>query len=572
MTKLLTIFDKNLNQRVFRVMEEREIDYKIDTILTISASSQTITVGDSVTISGVLTDTNSVPLGGQYVKILKNNVVIDTITTNSSGVYTKTITGLGSGTHHFHTVYDGDDDYDNCFSSTVDVTVQSYVNTALSIDVPLVLVYSDEFNISGALTDSSDDGLVGETVKLLVGNTVVDTTTTTTDGEYSFTHTPVATGNHTFQVAYDGSGNYNSCTSSTVSRTVGKETSVLTVTSPINNLTTYDTTVAFTGTLTDDDGTVMDGEDIVISESGTTLTTLTTDSNGGFSGSVSGLSIGSHLFSIAYDGDNNYTSSTASRTVTVHNHTTTLSLSSTKDIIETGETATITALLEQDGSAYSGQTLTYQILNGSTVIDSGSDTTDANGEISISYTGTGIGDVDIIVSYSSLTETYAIEDCQYYNTSEVTRTSTNGSTIYDNNMSVALPTNCEISFDVWSNVTLASGQHRYFLLPKSQYNSGTTQPQYALWMDYVGDSFRIGLGKRESNNTYQFEQFASTIETYHTIKFVKNGTTVEMYVDNELKTTQTISWINNYTDYCFSMMRWSASGTSKIRNVKIKAL
>lgn len=64
----------------------------------------------------------------------------------------------------------------------------------------------------------------------------------------------------------------------------------------------------------------------------------------------------------------------------------------------------------------------------------------------------------------------------------------------------------------------------------------------------------------------------ATLGTYHTIQFVKDNTDISVYIDDNLIGSFTLSWIDNYTDYCMSMMRWSASGTSKIKNVKFKQL
>ena len=169
-------------------------------------------------------------------------------------------------------------------------------------------------------------------------------------------------------------------------------------------------------------------------------------------------------------------------------------------------------------------------------------------------------------------EIFVVEDCIYWNETEVTRSTTNGSTIYDNGMSVALPVNCEICFDTWSNNSASSGEHRFFLLPKSQYSSGTTQPQYGLYVDQLGTG-KGNIGKRQNNSSVGILMgFTLATNTYHTWKFVKTGTSIEFYCDDELKTTESESWIDDYTDYCFSMMRWTTGGTSRLRNVKIKPL
>ena len=171
-----------------------------------------------------------------------------------------------------------------------------------------------------------------------------------------------------------------------------------------------------------------------------------------------------------------------------------------------------------------------------------------------------------------LQETYTIEDCIYYHTNEVSRASRNGSTIYDNNLSVALPSKCEISFDFYSTVSSGGYEHRFFLLPKSQFSTDTTQPQYALYVDQKGSN-KGTAGKRENNSTVGIvSNYTCNGSTYHTVKWVRDGTSVKIYIDDELKTTQTITWIDNYSNYCFSMMIWSSTAQSKMKNAKIKPL
>lgn len=289
--------------------------------------------------------------------------------------------------------------------------------TVLTIDVPLNLVYSDAFNITGTLKDSNQTGLSGETVKLKVGNTVVDSTTTTTGGAYSFTQTPVATGNHSFQVVYEGSVTYNASQSSIVNRVVGKETTVLTVANPTDNYMTYDSNISFTGRLTDDEGNPLSGKTISINGAYVTYT-VTTQSDGSFSTSKA-YGSGTWNFTISFEGDSNYTSSSVNRSVMIREHDYDISISADKPILSYSDedSCTVTCLLTDNHVAIEGETLSYTVKHGATVLDSGSDTTDANGEISFTYTATGVGDVTIEVDYSTLLqETFVIQDCWYYST------------------------------------------------------------------------------------------------------------------------------------------------------------
>ena len=556
-------------------------------------------------------------------------------------------------------------------------------NTRVTIDVPLILIYSDEFLISGTLETSTYSRLNGKTVKLKVGNTVVATTTTNINGEYSFTHTPVSTGNHSFQVIFEGTNIHAASQSSVVNRTVDKETSVIN----LDGISTqhYGDTVIFGGQLLDNDGQYISSASVKYYLNNSLVTTLTTDAQGRFSTSKSVDSFDTQNIKFIYDGDSNYTNCEGSSQIDVYQPQ--LSLTSNKNILSyaDNDSATITAQLIDnaptpqnlaiadteiiftypststaysdfssipvqydsfellfksqgatfyiygddeyplrqidipnnnsskfrliwdktklslyqddevllnsitnylDGEAvtsYTDSHVRFATLNNNTVdltnikiqnILSNTIDTDANGQAIFTYNSQGIGDITISANIdgSLVTERYDIQDCNYYNTAEVTRSSTNGSTIYDNSLSQALPSKCEISLDVWSNNT-SSGEHRFFILPKTQYSSDTTQPSYAIYFDLLKNN-QVALGKRENNSSQSvgFQMATATLGTYHTIQFVKDNTDISVYIDDNLIGSFTLSWIDNYTDYCMSMMRWSASGTSKIKNVKFKPL
>lgn len=445
-------------------------------------------------------------------------------------------------------------------------------DTYLTIDVPLSLIYSDAFNITGNLTDYNGDGLSGKSVDLLVGSTVVDSTTTITNGAYSFTSTPVRTGNHEFKVVFNGDSSYDSSESVTVSRVIGKETSVIVNNTDMSKIG-FDYSNDYANKHIEFFLKTDDGEVIANASAKVDHMSVHTDNNG----YCNGIFITDpSSTSITYAGDENY--SPCSLTLQFVRQVPTVIQVTGDSVIQKEESTTLTVtVLDQDGDVIPNCTLSYSAKHGSTDVASGTlARTDSNGQATVSYTGTGIGDVDFTFTYNAngtlLQKTFVVEDCNYWNTAEVTRTSTNGSTIYDNNMSEALPTNCEISFDIWSNNSNTSGEHRFFLLPKSQYCNNTVQPQYALYVDQMGGD-KGRLGQRNNNGTFDFiEKYSLTSSSYHTVKIIKTNDSLEFYVDDTLKTTQVLDWINNYTDYCFSMMRWTSSGTSKLKNIKIKTL
>ena len=193
---------------------------------------------------------------------------------------------------------------------------------------------------------------------------------------------------------------------------------------------------------------------------------LTTNENGEFTGTVTGLTTGQKLITATFEGDDEYNRSTINKHITMLETTIELSLTSPTPIIEVGGTSVITATLTKNGLPYVNQEIGYQIKHGSTVIDADSDFTNNSGQITISYTGTGVGDVDIIVTFSAtVQETFTVEDCVVYR-----------ETLSTNITDLTLPTKYTLEFDMpsTSNGTYATigtdSTHRIFVGQMSQSN------------------------------------------------------------------------------------------------------
>lgn len=186
--------------------------------------------------------------------------------------------------------------------------------------------------------------------------------------------------------------------------------------------------------------------------------------------------------------------------------------------------------------------------------------------------GIGAGDLNIKAECRLLIQTCSIEDNHYYNSAEVTRTTTNGSTIYDNNMSIVLPSKCEISFDIQASNVNVSSERRYFILPKSQYSSGTSQPLYALFIQFGSSVLECGKRENGALSVFTGGTHSASNNTYYNVKFIRDNDSIKVYIDDVLWKTGNASFLDNYSDWTLSMIRWSATGTSKIKNVKIKSL
>lgn len=315
---------------------------------------------------------------------------------------------------------------------------------------------------------------------------------------------------------------------------------------------------------------VLTGATVKFYNGTTLLGTAITDLNGIATYTYTPSQLGTFTFHTVFEGTENFTNCNSNNVnITVINAPTSLVLEADKSILShyDNDNCTLTATLyNNNNTPMEGLGVVFK--NGDIVL--ATITTNSSGVAEYTYNSQGVGDVTITAECMNLQETYSIQDCSYYNTTEVTRSSTNGSTIYDNNLIQSLPSKCEISFDLYSDSSSDAGEHRFFLLPKSQYNSGTTQPTNAIYVDAY--KTKMNIGKRESSTVGLYTNLAYGSGSYRNFKIIKDGTDLTFYIDDNLIGISTISWIGNYSDYCLSMMRWRVSGTSKMKNVKFKPL
>lgn len=249
-----------------------------------------------------------------------------------------------------------------------------------------------------------------------------------------------------------------------------------------------------------------------------------------------------------------------------------LVLSADKDILSynDSDSCTITCILDSETGLVENEEINYSIMHNETELAAGTLTTDENGEITLEYAATGVGNVDVIFSLRSLLQkTYEVQDCRYWNSNEVSVTGSNKHTLYDPNLSVTLPTNAEISFDVINEYISGNKDYRWWLLSKSLFN-GMSYPNDALFFDKKLSYILYNQQVNGSTKYSSSKQFSAS--KYANIKYVKNGTSVKVYVDDVFMFEDTVSWIDNYTDYTISMMKWSGDELIKMKNVKIKNL
>ena len=232
---------------------------------------------------------------------------------------------------------------------------------------------------------------------------------------------------------------------------------------------------------------------------------LTTNENGEFTGTVTGLTTGQKVITATFEGDDEYNRATTNKHITILEPTIELTLTSPTPIIEVGGTSVITATLTKNGLPFVNQEISYEIKHGSTIIDTDSDFTNNSGQITISYTGTGVGDINIIASFdSSVQETLAIEDCVVYR-----------ETLSTNITDLTLPTKYKLEFDIpnTSNGTYATigtdSTHRIYVGQMSQSNPSLN----GVWI-YNGSSTAIQNNCPTSPTQNAHYTFTYEDETY----------------------------------------------------------
>lgn len=320
---------------------------------------------------------------------------------------------------------------------------------------------------------------------------------------------------------------------------------------------------------------------------------LTTNENGEFTGTVTGLTTGQKVITATFEGDDEYNRSTTTKHITMLETTIELSLTSPTPIIEVGNTSVITATLTRNGLPFVNQEISYEIKHGSTLIDSDSDFTNNAGQITISYTGTGAGDINIIASFGSYDEeTFVVEDCTFYDDmssnklSEYTTKVGSVTSTYQSgyiqiqgttgfcglapNIELDSSNDWSMECEIKSNSNILNG----VLLLKNNtdyishliYNNTRSEGYASYNYPYTDESkwlFKDASTKGTTNTWYKFKMELINDTLYYYI-YDSNG---------DLYNSKTVSLPSKYQNTnLYFVPTTDGSSTAQFRNIKIKAL
>ncbi len=363
----------------------------IPTTTTITRSASTYVYNATrVTLSGVV---SPAPSGGVITISSPSTGTIGTTGVDTvTGAYSLLVPVRDVGSYTNITAsFGGNGNYASSTSGTTSYSVTK-ASTALTATASSSSVQAgNSITLSGTLT-TAGVGLSGRTLIFQAEDTnsglwsSVGTGTTDASGVATFVWTAYDDA-QAIRAVYDGELNYFSVTSDGFF--VDVFTTIATTTSIARSAASY----TYNGTRVTISGVVSPtptGGTVAIKSGTTTLATATVStSTGAYSALMPVQNVGTYTITSEYSGFGGlYLASTSGSTsYTVNQAATAITNTPSFDVNE-GAAVTLSTNLKTGGANFSGQSITFQVRNGSTLawVNAGTATTDANGNASISWT------------------------------------------------------------------------------------------------------------------------------------------------------------------------------------------
>ena len=201
----------------------------VPTVSTPTASSTSLSLGNSTTLTVKVTGNGSVGTPAGTITFKDGGTSIGTAT-QTSDASTYTLTGTlsykpsNTGNHEITASFTSSSQYLNASSSTltIDVTTSATISTPTAD--PTSFTIGKSTSLSVTVTGSSTGGVPKGTINYYDGGSSIGTATTSSDSSnYQLTgtlsYTPTASGKHTITAKYSNDDNYGSTTSSSATAT-----------------------------------------------------------------------------------------------------------------------------------------------------------------------------------------------------------------------------------------------------------------------------------------------------------------------------------------------------------------
>ena len=186
----------------------------LDTSLVITTTQEIIGLGESIILTSTLRasydDTTVVDvdlsgvLTGATVKFYNGTTLLGTGITDLNGIATYTYTPSQPGNFTFHTVFEGTENFTNCTSNNVNITViNPPTSLVLEADKSILSHYdNDNCTLTATLYDNNNTPMEGLSVVFKNGDIVLDTITTDSGGVATYTYNSQGVGDVTITAEY----------------------------------------------------------------------------------------------------------------------------------------------------------------------------------------------------------------------------------------------------------------------------------------------------------------------------------------------------------------------------------
>ena len=282
------------------------ISEKADIIITFD-EMEAIKKGETLTISGTVTDHNNNTMANSVVKLLINNGR-KTLRADDEGKFTFDYALSKVGENNITATFLENDFYNEAVEK-VSVEVLP-LGSIIEIDPIDSVVKGESVTITGKLTDENGNAIANAQVRVFVNGSPK---TVKTDENGLFTHTYIMgrVGDNIITVRYEGSINYLSSESSTIVVVDKTKTSI--------TLDSFDKIVigdyvTIKGRITDIEGNVIPNVQVKITVNDSPKT-LKCDENGEFTHQYKIIKTGEYIFTVYFSENNYYFGSNATRIV-----------------------------------------------------------------------------------------------------------------------------------------------------------------------------------------------------------------------------------------------------------------
>jgi hypothetical protein len=280
------------------------------TATSLATSLSPSPVGKSVTFTTTVTSAAGTPTG--TVKFYDGSTLVATLPLHAGSAHYATA-GLTPGSHVISVVFLGSSNFAGSSSVSVTEIIMASTSTTLASSANPGM-YAQTIAFKATVSSTLGAPPDGETVTFIQG-TITLGTGVLSGGQATFTTSSLGVGTKPVKAVYGGDANFVKSTSSALSQVINKASTTSTLISS-QNPAPVGQNVTFTATIIPKFGGTPTGV-VVFKDGATTLKTVTL-SGGSASYSSSKLAKGSHSLTITYNGDTNFTGTTASLTQTVN--------------------------------------------------------------------------------------------------------------------------------------------------------------------------------------------------------------------------------------------------------------